>query len=244
MQRPISPMLMRYLLGLVGLFLFITVLGCTDGVLHKMKSINPYYRNEWEKDRRLGTTFTERVDEITLLKSRLPSMEPTEQAKWADLLEKLVKSDPSPEMRSLACQTIANLPGDSAIRALNSASTDQSEKVRLMACAGWQSRGGTEARDMLLTMATNAKESPSVRRSAIAGLATFNDDEVKKTLAGILDDKSPALQYQTALSLKTITGRDYGGDIQAWRDFMSGNDVPEPDRSFVASFWERIGFAR
>jgi HEAT repeat protein len=224
--------------------MFANLLGCTDGLLHKMKSVNPYYRNEWEKDRQLGTTFSERVDEIALLQSRLPDMAADEQAKWADLLEKLVKSDPSPEMRSLACQAISTVPGETAVRTLNSASTDQSEKVRLTACAGWRTRGGPEARDMLLTIAANTNETPSVRRAAIAGLSTYNDDEVKTALAGILDDKSPALQYQTALSLKSITNRDYGGDIQAWRDFMGGKDVPEPEKSLMASFWETVGVMR
>jgi hypothetical protein len=225
--------------------MFITSVGCTDGILYKMKSINPYYRSEWEKDRQLGTTFSERIEEITLLKSRLPNMEPNEQANWANLLEKLVKSDPSPEMRSLACQTIANIPGETAMRALNSASVDSSEKVRLMACAGLQTRGSEDARNMLLTIASNTKETPSVRRAAIVSLANFkNDEEVKTALARLLDDKSPALQYQTALSLRTITGRDYGGDIQSWRDFMGGKDVPEPEKSLVAGFWDKMSFTR
>lgn len=244
MQRQIGSMLMRYLFSLIGPVMILSSVGCTDGLLHKMKSINPYYLNEWEKDRELGTTFSQRVDELTLLKSRLPGMEPSEQAKWAELLEKLIKSDPSPEMRSLACQAIARLPGETAVRALNSASTDQSEKVRLMACSSWNARGGAEARDMLLTLASNIKETPSVRRAAIAGLADFQDDEVKKSLTGLLDDKSPALQYQTALSLKSITGRDFGGDIQAWRDFMSGKEVAEPERSLMATFWEMMGLNR
>lgn len=235
---------MRRFFTLAGLATFFTVVGCTDGLLYKMKSMNPYYRNEWEKDRKLGTTFAERVDELTILKSRLPGMEPSEQATWSGLLEKLVKSDPSPEMRSLACQTIATVPGEAAVRALNSASTDPSEKVRLIACAGWRTRGGIEAKNMLLTMAANTKETPSVRRAAIAGLASFNDDEVKSTLARLLEDKSPALQYQTALSLKTITGRDYGGDIQSWRDYMSGQDVPQPEKTLMATFWETMSLER
>jgi HEAT repeat protein len=136
------------------------------------------------------------------------------------------------------------IPGPTSLKALTTAAVDQSEKVRLMACDGLKERGDKESRDMLITLAKNPKESPSVRRAAIAGLSTFNDEDVKRTLAQVLDDKSPAIQYQTALSLKTLTGRDYGGDIDSWREYMAGKDVPEPEKSLVASFWESMGLNR
>lgn len=244
MQRHNSPLLMQQLLSLMGLGMLVTLVGCTDGVFHKMKSINPYYRSQWAKDRQLATTFSERVEEITLLKYQLPSMDSSAQANWADVLFRLIQSDPSPEMRALACQTIVLIPGETTVRALNTASIDQSEKVRLMACAGWQQTSGVDAKNMLITMASNTKETPSVRRAAVNALANFNDDEVKQALARLLDDKSPVLQFATTRSLKTLTGRDYGGDVQAWRDFMSGNDVPEPERSFVAGLWDTMTFER
>ena len=217
------------------------LVGCTDGWLHQMKSVNPYYLREWEKDRQRGTTFSERVAEIRLLQSQLGRMQAVEHQEWAEKLQRIVRSDPSAEMRALAVQTLAEIPGPVTVAALNLASTDSSEKVRLAACEAWKAVGGDAARDMLLTMAGSGKESPSVRRAATAALGAFgNDAEVKSTLASLLDDKSPALQYQAALSLKQVTGRDYGGDIQAWREFMQGQDVPEPERSLMATFWETL----
>lgn len=244
MQQQNGSMLQRCVLGLLGSSMFISMVGCTDGIFYKMKSMNPYYRNQWEKDRQLGTTFSERLEEITVLQSRIPSMEVSEQEKWARLLQNIIASDKSPEMRAIACQTASMIPGPTSLKALNTAAFDQSEKVRLMACNGLKERADKESRDMLMTMASNSKESPSVRRAAIAGLSKFNDEEVKGTLARVLDDKSPVIQYQTALSLKTVTGRDYGGDIDSWREYMAGKDVPEPEKSLVASFWESMGLNR
>lgn len=238
---------MRKWICLLGL---VSLAGCTDGLLYKMKTINPYYRKEWEKDREYGVTFNDQVEEIKFLQSRLGSMDESKKSSWAEVLERLIKGDgkiqkdPSPELRTLAVQTIASIPGPATIRALNSASTDESEKVRLAACEAWRSVKGTDAKNMLMTLARNPKETPSIRRAATNALSEFSDEDVKSTLSSILDDKSPALQYQAAMSLKKITGRDYGGDIDAWRDYMQGKDVPEPEKSMMATFWESIGWER
>lgn len=232
------------LLGLIALA------GCTDGLMYKMKSVNPYYRKEWEKDRQYGITFNDQVEELQYLQSQLPGMDASKKTQWSEVLERVIKGDgkaqrdPSPELRTLAVQTIANLPGPATVRALNSASTDESEKVRLAACQAWMQLGGTDAKHMLMTLASNPKETPSIRRAATDALSAFPDADVRNSLAAILDDKSPALQYQAALSLKKITGRDYGGDIDAWREYMQGKDVPEPEKSMMASFWESLSWER
>ena len=241
MRFKFSLVSMPKMICLAGLVLLV---GCTDGLLYKMKTINPYYRQEWQKDRELGVTFVERVDEIKNLQNWLPNMDSSEQLVWAERLEKIIKSDPSPELRTLAVQTIASIQGPVTIQALNSASTDDAEKVRLAACEAWRIVKGTDARNMLMTLANNPKETPSIRRAAIASLGAFEDADVKSSLARLLDDKSPAIQFQSTQSLKQITGKDYGGDIQAWRDFMQGKDVPEPDTSFMATVWETLDWSR
>jgi hypothetical protein len=218
--------------------------GCTDGIFYKMKSMNPYFRKQWKQDQEIATSFTDRVEEMLYLQGQLPSYDSAKQQQWAEVLSGIIKNDPSPEARTLAVQTICLVPGEITVRALNIASTDDVEKVRLAACQSWKTIGGPAARDMLLTLASNQQETPSVRRAAIANLSLFDESEVRNTLARFLDDKSPAIQYQTALTLKQLTGRDYGGDLQAWRDYMSGQDVPQPDSSLMTKFWETLNWNR
>jgi HEAT repeat protein len=222
------------LLGLAALS------GCHDGVLYKMKSLNPYYQNEWKQDLARGTTFGQRLEELQYLDDQIGSMSVDQQSKYALVLEGVIKNDTSPEMRTQAISVLAKIPGESTIRGLNAASIDKSEKVRLAACQAWSKIGGPDARNMMLTLANNPSESTSVRQAAISVLSKFGDDQVRSTLTGLLDDKSPAIQYQVAQSLKQITNRDYGGDIQAWRDYMAGNDVPQPEQSTLTAFWNSI----
>jgi len=218
--------------------------GCADGLWYQMKKVNPYYRAEWKRDEEFGTTFAQRLEEIQLLRNRLPTMEPTKQAAWASRLEHVIANDASPEFRAQAVAAVALVPGEAAVRALNAASTDSSEKVRLTACRAWQQLGGPEARDMLLTLANNESESTSIRQAAIAALASFDESEVRESLVLLLDDRSPAVQYHVTRSLAKLTARDFGGDMQAWRDFMSGQEVEDTPKSLTATFLDSIPFFR
>lgn len=207
--------------------------GCTDGPFYQMKKMNPYFQSQWKKDRELGPTFTDRLAELDLLQSQLARMPQAEQQQWTEQLSKIIQSDPSSEMRSRAVATVAQLPSASAVTALNYASGDDVEKVRLAACRAWKLRGGEAARDMLMSLA-ETDESTSVRQAAIDGLSAFDLNDVKSTLTQLLSDRSPAVQFQVAQSLKTLTGRDYGGDFEAWKRFMAGEEVPEPPQPSLA----------
>ena len=225
-------------LGLLGLSIsplgLLLTSGCTDAPFYQMKKMNPYFQSQWKKDQELGPTFTDRLAELDLLQNQLAGMDSPQQEQWASQLSAIIQRDPSAEMRARAVATVAAIPVAEAITALNFASGDDVEKVRLAACQAWKQRGDQAARDMLLSLA-ETDESTSVRQAAIDGLSVFSDEEeVKSTLTRLLDDRSPAIQFQVARSLKVITGRDYGGDFEAWKQFMAGEDVPEPTPPSIA----------
>ncbi len=215
--------------------------GCTDGPFYQMKKMNPYFQSQWKKDQELGPTFTDRLTELDLLKQQLSGMGEQQQQQWTSQLSAIIQKDPSAEMRARAVGTVATLSSDEAVTALNFASGDDVEKVRLAACQAWKLRGDQAARDMLLSLA-ETDESTSVRQAAIDGLSIFaNEQEVTSALTRLLDDRSPAIQFQAARSLKVMTGRDYGGDFEAWKQFMAGEDVPQPvPPSIVERAWESL----
>jgi len=219
--------------------------GCVDGPFYAMKRANPYFQREFKKDRELGATFEDRLEHLDRLQAKLPTMDAAEQATWATQLEKIIRSDRSSEMRARAVTTIAQMPSEAAVRALNAASADDVEKVRLAACKAWKLRGDTAARDMLLSLAVKSSETTSVRQAALDGLSVFDHPDVRNQLTASLDDPSPAIQYQVAQTLKSMTGRDYGGDFESWKQYMAGNDVPEPaPKSMTAVIMEALPINR
>ena len=222
-------------------FLTLGVAGCADGPFYAMKRVNPYFVYEWQKDSEIGPTFDDRLAEIELLESRLSSMSPEEQGKWASQLYRIIKSDPSPQLRFRAVKVIARIASPVSVEALNQASADEVEKVRLAACKAWAVQGGSSAKEMLMSLAVKEGETPSVRQAAVESLANFDDPEVRELLANLLDDPSPAMQYRVASTLKTMTGKNYNGDMASWKAFLAGQDVPEPEQpSFTAGVIDSI----
>jgi hypothetical protein len=44
-------------------------------------------------------------------------------------------------------------------------------------------------------------------------------------LARALEDADPAVQYRAVASLKKVSGRDLGNDVNAWREWATALDV-------------------
>ena len=237
---------------LVGRMLIIAVVvqgalsasGCTDGPMFQLKKLSPWHQREWRRDRELGPTYSQRLDELELLKSRMASMSAQDKQKWAPLLERIVTSDTSPELRAQAAQVLAMTEGEIADRGLNAASSDKVEKVRLAVCKAWGTRRDDQARNMLLSMA-KADESDDVRQAALGALGNFDHAEVRELLVEALDHKNPAIQQQAVVSLRTITGRDYGGDFNAWKRFVGGEEVPlEEPASLTARVMQSLPWSK
>ncbi len=94
--------------------------GCADGPLFQMKKLSPWHRREWQRDRELGTTYSQRLDELSLLEKQLAGYPPDQQQVWAERLETIVTKDTSPEMRARAARVIAKVDSESTVRALTS----------------------------------------------------------------------------------------------------------------------------
>lgn len=58
-----------------------------------------------------------------------------------------------------------------------------------------------------------------VRLSAIRTLGSLRDKAAIPTLAKALEDPDPAVQYRAVASLKQVSGRDLGDDVNAWREW-------------------------
>lgn len=245
-MRSNQPELLRNMQNTSAVMAFIGCLfllsGCVDGPLYALKRVNPYYTAQWKKDREHGPTYDDRYDELIFVKSRLPAMDPAEQAEWSTRLASIVQNDVSAEMRSQAVGAIAGLKTPEATKALNAASSDDVEKVRLAACRAWKLHGGQEAADMLSSIAIRKDETTSVRQAAIASLAALPDANAQSTLARLIDDDSPAIQYQVAQSLGEITGQEYGGDIGAWKQYLASQQ-PAPSTNSFESGVPEVNFA-
>jgi HEAT repeat protein len=200
-----------------------------------MKKLNPYIQSQWRKDREKAVVYSQRLDEMRLLRRQIANMPPEEQSRWVAKLTDVLQTETSPELRRegvLVLQEV--MDRQDAVEAVTPLSQDKNDKVRLTVAQTLGTRPNTKAASTLMAMATS-DSSRVVQLAATESLGKHPTDEVRQFLASKLEDRSPAMQYQASLALKNITGKNYGGDIDAWKRYLAGEEIPEPKVSLADS---------
>ncbi len=204
-----------------------SVVGCVDGPLFALKQANPYYRAQWKEDQDKGIVFSKRQEEIRLVREQISTMPDDEQVKWIGELAKVYDFETSPELKRDAVMALGATPHADAEAPLMRACSDKNDKVRMAACKAMSGRNSTSASQMLASIAQSDKNI-SVRSAAIRALGTYQTGEARAILRKSLDEKSPVLQHESMIALKTMTGKDFGLDGPSWRKFLDGEAVEEP----------------
>ena len=73
-----------------------------------------------------------------------------------------------------------------------------------------------------------------VRLAAVEALGKIKDPSAVAAVAVALNDRDPALQFVGTKSMQSITGKHYGGDVEAWRQVAAGQNPPEPKAPSIA----------
>jgi HEAT repeat protein len=104
---------------------------------------------------------------------------------------------------------------------------DPDSDVRLVACDALGKRGGPPAVAALCDALKLDLES-DVRLAAAKALGETHDPAAVPALGAALEDQDPAMQYRAVNSLRAISGKDLGNDVQRWRLYAKGQLPPEP----------------
>ena len=218
MHLPNRPRSVRWWLAV----LLLGASGCADG---PFVAYNPYYRHQWREDQKYGQTFHQQREEIRQLGAEAGRYSEPEQARLCQELVKLIREDPNPLLRQTAVTALAAFEHPDAESGLQIGLADADPAVRAAACRAWAARGGDRALTRLAE-ALGSDTDQDVRLAAARELARFSDPVAVRALGAALEDDDPALQYRAVQSLKKASGRDFGDDVGAWRQFVAGQEPP------------------
>ena len=111
--------------------------------------------------------------------------------------------------------------------------------MRTVACHALGKRQDPES---LQTLALAVAKDPDldVRTAATKELGRFKDQEAVRALAVALDDTDPALQHVAVQSLHSVTGKDFGDSVPAWRQFVRGEQVKPGEGASLAEKLRRL----
>lgn len=207
--------------------------GCADGPFYQL-----YYQKQWQADEKYGPTFHTKRKDLKQLREGAELLSADEQTRYALEINRALADDPSPTYRRDMVQTLATFSVPEARDGLRLAVKDSEMAVRVAACEAWGQIEDAESIAVLGDRIAN-DEDHDVRMAAARELANFSDPEAIKSLGVALDDSNPALQHRAVQSLKSITGKDFGESVPAWRAYVKG-ETPTPVKppSLVQRFRE------
>lgn len=181
-------------------------------------------------------TPQQRIAELeALAKSSTPV-----DAGLSEQLAQEIQHEQDPLVRLHIVRALAKINDPRASAVLHAGLEDPSDAVRIACCEAWGQRGGPESIQELSTV-LEAESNIDVRMAAAKALGATKDAQAVKPLADVLADNDPAIQRRAIESLKAVSGKDYGYDVQAWRQYAAGEPVQKRGESLAERmmFWSR-----
>lgn len=158
---------------------------------------------------------------------------PAEEAFTAELVRTML-AEHDPRVRAEILEVAVTFETPAALSICRGALEDPDAKVRMAACDAWAERGGDEA-VQLLSHRYQTDTDIDVRLEAVRMLGAVKDEAAIPALARALEDPDPAVQYRAVASLKKVSGRDLGDDVNRWRAWVT-DPSSEPDWSVAETF--------
>jgi len=182
---------------------------------------------ERESDPRFkGPTPAEQVELLREQIELVPKMSPQEQQALAQQMSEAYRNEADPLLRREQVRVIAGCASPAAAETLTSALADSEPDIREVACDAWAKHGGPLAIPKLAdTMKHDADL--NVRLAAVRALAKIGGSDAITAVAPALEDEKPAMQYRAVQALREMTGKDFGDNANAWREYIRGGSPPE-----------------
>jgi HEAT repeats len=214
----------------------LSMTGCADGPF-QAGTMNPWLRKEWAKDEARGPTFHTKMTELQQLAQQASSYDVNRQDQLATEMSERFAKEGNPLLRAAMVKVMGNLKSPQLDTTLQAAVKDPDNDVRITAIKALGARGDENSLETLASVMSTETQL-DVRMATATELRRFkNSQEATRALALALDDNDAALQYRAIQSLQEVTGRNYGVNAAAWREYLAGgNPAPAPAPSIAERF--------
>ena len=208
---------------------FVVAAGCQSIPHPDMWPFPDYERTSYH-------TPSMRVDAVRQFASRSTHVDSPEQRKLTDQLARQIQIEPDPLVRLAVVETVTEFKTPMAQQVLEAGLSDEDRTVRVACCKALGTRGDATSIPKLAATVRTDKDM-DVRLAATAALGKFKSPEAIQAISVALDDRDPAMQYVAVQSMKGVTGKDYGPNVEAWRQVARGETpAPQPAPSIAERF--------
>jgi hypothetical protein len=175
-------------------------------------------------------TPDDRRKELHQIAKSIGNQSPSDQERMARELGAEIRNESDPLMRRAILRALTGCQAPLAVAVQVAGTKDSDAEVRRIACKCLGERGGSEAVQEL-TRVANSDTETDVRLAAIRALGHTGNTAAMPVLAEALADANPAIQYLAKESLRSVSGRDYGDNLDAWREYAQTGKSSAPEIS-------------
>jgi hypothetical protein len=157
------------------------------------------------------------------------------------------QTSPDPNMRREAVDALAKIPHPQRDRFLGEILRDESPFVRMSALEALGRTHSGRQEDLVSLLVAQMKTDPDkdVRLTAVRILGDVGTRDTSNALhrnivlelGGMLEDRVPAIRFESMRSLHKVSGMDYGNDINRWLQYIRymNGEIPNlpPERSLA-----------
>jgi len=177
-------------------------------------------------------TPTDRVAEFRKLAKRAKKQPAAEQQQSIAQLSEEFRRENDGWVRREILRVMAEYPQPEAGIILVEALGDPAAETRGVACLALGKRKDEIAVRELIRM-LGSETDDDVRMAAIEALGTSGNKEALAPLAETMASADPAMQTLAQQALVEISGRDYGNNVQAWRELAENGKTDAAEISFA-----------
>jgi predicted Zn-dependent protease len=192
----------------------------------------PFGEDETAALKKYGPTPVQRIEEMQTRAKKMSKARPQEQETFCAEMAKQIPRETDCNVRLAIISMMGTMNTPSANAVLYAGMKDPEADVRIACCDAWAKHpGGPSTR--LLAETLSGDTDMDVRQAAAKALAMSRDKEAVIALGTALEDSNPAMQYVAVNSLKNVTGKDLGNDVNAWRQLARQPDPPLREKTLA-----------
>ncbi len=176
---------------------------------------------------RYGYTADQRIAALTKEAQEASEAGSTAEIRFSQGLIQTLLEEHDPRVRCSILEIAADFDTPAANAICEGGLRDPDPRVRMTACDVCGMRGKEAI--PLLASCMETDEEIDVRLRAVRALGETGNDAAIAVLAIALEDPDPAVQYRAVDSLRQVSGRDLGNDVNAWRAWAADPEARDTE---------------
>jgi HEAT repeat protein len=185
----------------------------------------PFGEDQTAELKKYGPAPLQRIQTMQEQAKKLAKAGPKEQEAFAAELARQMPNETDFNVRMAVIKILSRMNTPSANAVLYAGIKDPESEIRVACCEAW-SKHPSPATTRMLAETLSGDTDLDVRMAAAKALSSAGDKEAVAALGRALEDPDPGLQYCAVASLKQVTGKNLGNDVNAWQQLARQPDPP------------------